>query len=107
MTVTTVTSTTVSTSANTAAPVPADQILIPAEAVAPAVPGRLSGADALMDALHRHGVTDVFGYPGGAILPIYDALHKAESRGWLKHVLVRHEQGAPTPLTLTPGPPAG
>lgn len=93
VTVTTVTSTTVSPSADTAAPIPADEILIPAEAVAPAVPGRLSGADALMDALHRHRVTDVFGYPGGAILPIYDALHKAESRGWLKHVLVRHEQG--------------
>lgn len=46
-----------------------------------------------MDALHRHGVTEVFGYPGGAILPIYDALHQAESRGWLRHILVRHEQG--------------
>jgi acetolactate synthase-1/2/3 large subunit len=46
-----------------------------------------------MDALHRHGVRHIFGYPGGAILPIYDELHKAESRGWLKHILVRHEQG--------------
>jgi acetolactate synthase-1/2/3 large subunit len=46
-----------------------------------------------MDALHRHGVRHIFGYPGGAILPIYDALHKAEDRGWLKHLLVRHEQG--------------
>ncbi|MFN9545543.1 MAG: biosynthetic-type acetolactate synthase large subunit [Cyanobacteriota bacterium] len=46
-----------------------------------------------MDALHRHGVRHIFGYPGGAILPIYDALHKAEDRGWLKHILVRHEQG--------------
>ena len=53
----------------------------------------MSGADALMDALHRHGVQHIFGYPGGAILPIYDALHRAESRGWLKHILVRHEQG--------------
>ena len=57
------------------------------------MPQRMSGADALMDALHRHGVSHVFGYPGGAILPIYDALHKAESRGWLRHILVRHEQG--------------
>ncbi len=64
-----------------------------AKAAAPSISGRITGADALMDALHRHGVTDVFGYPGGAILPIYDALHKAESRGWLKHILVRHEQG--------------
>ncbi len=56
-------------------------------------PRRVSGGDALMDALHRHGVRHIFGYPGGAILPIYDALHKAEDRGWLKHILVRHEQG--------------
>ena len=54
---------------------------------------RVSGGYALMDALHRHGVSHIFGYPGGAILPIYDELHKAESRGWLKHILVRHEQG--------------
>ena len=54
--------------------------------------GLVSGADALMDALRRHGVDTIFGYPGGAILPIYDALHKAESKGWLKHILVRHEQ---------------
>ena len=58
-----------------------------------AVPARMSGADALMDALHRHGVQHIFGYPGGAILPIYDALHQAENRGWLRHILVRHEQG--------------
>ena len=57
------------------------------------VPGKVSGAYALMDALHRHGVEHIFGYPGGAILPIYDELHLAEQRGWLKHLLVRHEQG--------------
>ncbi|MFZ9849103.1 MAG: thiamine pyrophosphate-binding protein, partial [Vulcanococcus sp.] len=56
-------------------------------------PRRVSGGYALMDALHRHGVRHIFGYPGGAILPIYDELHKAEARGWLKHFLVRHEQG--------------
>jgi acetolactate synthase-1/2/3 large subunit len=39
----------------------------------------MSGAQALMDALRRHGVDTIFGYPGGAILPIYDALHVAES----------------------------
>ena len=55
-------------------------------------PRHMSGADALMDALRRHGVDTIFGYPGGAILPIYDAVHKAESEGWLKHILVRHEQ---------------
>lgn len=56
-------------------------------------PMRVNGGYALMDALHRHGVRHIFGYPGGAILPIYDELHKAEARGWLKHTLVRHEQG--------------
>ena len=56
-------------------------------------PQRVNGGYALMDALRRHGVEHIFGYPGGAILPIYDELHKAESRGWLKHILVRHEQG--------------
>ncbi len=54
---------------------------------------QITGADALMDALRRHGVETIFGYPGGAILPIYDAVHKAERQGWLKHILVRHEQG--------------
>jgi acetolactate synthase-1/2/3 large subunit len=56
-------------------------------------PQRVNGGYALMDALRRHGVKHIFGYPGGAILPIYDELHKAESRDWLKHILVRHEQG--------------
>ena len=53
---------------------------------------RTTGAEALMDALRRHGVDTIFGYPGGAILPIYDALHIAESEGWVRHILVRHEQ---------------
>jgi acetolactate synthase I/II/III large subunit len=54
---------------------------------------QVSGAFALMDSLVRHGVTDIFGYPGGAILPIYDELYRFESRGQLRHILVRHEQG--------------
>ncbi len=53
----------------------------------------MTGADALMDSLRRHGVDTIFGYPGGAILPIYDAVFKAEQEGWLRHFLVRHEQG--------------
>ena len=53
-----------------------------------------------MDALRRHGVDTIFGYPGGAILPIYDALHIAESEGWVKHILVRHEPVSYTHLTL-------
>jgi len=64
-----------------------------ATAAEPSFPRRVNGGYALMDALHRHGVEHIFGYPGGAILPIYDELHKAEARGWLKHILVRHEQG--------------
>jgi len=53
----------------------------------------INGAEALMDSLRIHGVKVIFGYPGGAILPIYDAVHKAEQDGWLKHIMVRHEQG--------------
>ena len=51
----------------------------------------LSGADILVQALVDLGVTHVFGYPGGAVLPIYDALFE-HSR--IKHILVRHEQAA-------------
>ena len=50
----------------------------------------LTGAQILWEALVRQGVTDVFGYPGGAILPAYDAM-----LGYpIHHILVRHEQGA-------------
>ena len=69
--------------------------LATARTAAPALelPAEVSGAYALMDALHRHGVQHIFGYPGGAILPIYDELLLAEQRGWMQHILVRHEQG--------------
>src|SRR5205809_161084 len=51
---------------------------------------KLTGAQCLWEALVREGVTDVFGYPGGAILPAYDAM-----LGYpIRHILVRHEQGA-------------
>lgn len=53
-----------------------------------------TGGYALIDSLIRHGVTHIFGYPGGAILPIYDELYKAEVEGKIQHILVRHEQGA-------------
>ena len=49
-----------------------------------------TGAQILWECLEREGVTHVFGYPGGAILPAYDAL----SHSKIHHVLVRHEQGA-------------
>lgn len=55
---------------------------------------RQTGAFALMDSLKRHGVEHIFGYPGGAILPIYDELYQWEATGEIKHILVRHEQGA-------------
>jgi acetolactate synthase-1/2/3 large subunit len=50
-----------------------------------------SGADILVEALCDLGVEIVFGYPGGAVLPIYDALFRS---GRIKHILVRHEQAA-------------
>ena len=51
----------------------------------------LSGAEIVLRALADQGVDVVFGYPGGAILPTYDALHQQNS---IRHILVRHEQGA-------------
>lgn len=50
-----------------------------------------SGADILLDSLIEQGVDTIFGYPGGAVLPIYDALFKHPK---IKHILVRHEAGA-------------
>jgi acetolactate synthase I/II/III large subunit len=52
----------------------------------------LTGAQAIMESLVAQGVTTIFGYPGGAIMPTYDALFDYQDR--LKHILVRHEQGA-------------
>nr|YP_010986315.1 acetolactate synthase large subunit [Pachymeniopsis lanceolata]WOL37233.1 acetolactate synthase large subunit [Pachymeniopsis lanceolata] len=54
----------------------------------------VTGAFALMDSLVRHQVRYIFGYPGGAILPIYDELYNWESQGLVQHILCRHEQGA-------------
>jgi len=51
---------------------------------------KLTGAEILCESLTKLGVHDIFGYPGGAILPVYDALGKSK----LHHILVRHEQGA-------------
>jgi acetolactate synthase-1/2/3 large subunit len=53
-----------------------------------------TGAFALIDSLVRNGTTSLFGYPGGAILPIYDELYSWEKHNLIKHYLVRHEQGA-------------
>src|SRR5689334_9435264 len=51
----------------------------------------MTGAQMVIRALKDQGVTHIFGYPGGAVLPIYDALFQVEG---ITHVLVRHEQGA-------------
>ena len=50
----------------------------------------MNGAQYIVSALHQQGVTQVFGYPGGAIMPVYDALYD----GGIPHQLCRHEQGA-------------
>ncbi|WP_155964317.1 acetolactate synthase large subunit [Streptococcus ruminantium] len=50
-----------------------------------------SGSYLLLDTLHRLGVDLVFGYPGGAVLPLYDAIYQYEG---IQHILARHEQGA-------------
>ena len=55
-----------------------------------AKPVRMRAGEAFVQALKDEGVEVIFGYPGGAVLPIYDILYSAD----IKHVLVRHEQGA-------------
>ncbi len=54
-------------------------------------PRTMTGAEIVIEALKEHGVDTMFGYPGGAVLPIYDALYQSEG---IRHILVRHEQGA-------------
>lgn len=53
---------------------------------------QINGSVAVLEAFLAEGVDTIFGYPGGAIMPIYDALYDYNDR--LKHILVRHEQGA-------------
>jgi acetolactate synthase-1/2/3 large subunit len=64
----------------------------PAGTVAPAPDVEMRGAKILIESLLREGVDTIFGYPGGAILHVYDELAHARDR--VSHVLVRHEQGA-------------
>ena len=52
---------------------------------------QISGSQAVLEALIHEGVETVFGYPGGAIMPIYDALYDYNDK--INHILVRHEQG--------------
>ena len=51
----------------------------------------MTGAEMVLKALADQGVEHIFGYPGGAILPIYDEMYQQDK---VKHTLVRHEQGA-------------
>lgn len=51
---------------------------------------KLNGAQIFLECLKAEGIKDIFGYPGGAVLPIYDALYKEKK---INHILVRHEQG--------------
>ncbi len=60
--------------------------------VLPTKPEIISGSEAVMKAFVDEGVEYIFGYPGGAIMPIYDALYDYAEQ--LQHILVRHEQGA-------------
>ena len=55
------------------------------------VSGSVTGAQSLVTSLEAAGVTDIFGIPGGAILPAYDPLMDSQR---IRHILVRHEQGA-------------
>src|SRR5580692_654756 len=64
---------------------------VTAKQKAPA-PRELSGSAAVLEAFLAEGIDTIFGYPGGAIMPIYDALYDYRDR--LNHILVRHEQGA-------------
>ncbi|WP_423918233.1 acetolactate synthase large subunit [Frigoribacterium sp. 2-23] len=76
-----------STPLPTATPSPAR----PAASAAPSGPEILTGSGAILKSLEKLGVTDVFGLPGGAIIPFYDELMGSEA---IRHILVRHEQGA-------------
>ena len=66
-------------------------------------PQSMTGSEVVLRALVEQGVEVVFGYPGGAVLPLYDAFFKQNS---IRHVLVRHEQGAVHAPRVMPGAPA-
>ena len=52
---------------------------------------KMTGSRALLECLKREGVDTIFGYPGGAVIPLYDTLYQFPD---IQHILVRHEQGA-------------
>jgi acetolactate synthase-1/2/3 large subunit len=59
---------------------------------------QIRGAEIIIQSLLKEGVEVVFGYPGGANLEIYDALYDYQKK--LKHILVRHEQGAVCTISI-------
>ncbi|MDQ1551400.1 MAG: acetolactate synthase large subunit, partial [Actinomycetota bacterium] len=63
----------------------------PARAATPSQPEMLTGSGAILRTLEHLGIKDVFGLPGGAIMPFYDELMASTT---VRHILVRHEQGA-------------
>lgn len=69
-----------------------DNTTDPADKQAPKQPVMVSGAEAVIRCLLEEGIDVIYGYPGGAIMPIYDALFHYTDK--IKHILVRHEQGA-------------
>lgn len=81
------------TTGSPAVPSPAMPLPSPPTAVAPAStePEILTGSGAILRTLEHLGVTDVFGIPGGAVIPFYDELMAQDA---IRHILVRHEQGA-------------
>ena len=63
----------------------------------------MTGARMVVEALRDQGVDTVFGYPGGAVLPIYDEIFQQND---IQHILVRHEQGAVHMAEAMPARPA-
>ena len=61
---------------------------------------KITGSEAFLRTLIAEGVDTIFGYPGGAIIPVYDCLY--DFRDQIRHILVRHEQGRPTQHRLCP-----
>lgn len=84
---------------------PADAVVRVPESALVALPASArDGAQALLEALVECGVDTIFGYPGGAALPLYDALYGGPR---LRHMLVRHEQAAVHAAEATLGLPVG
>ncbi|MEO6941455.1 MAG: thiamine pyrophosphate-binding protein, partial [Terrimesophilobacter sp.] len=67
-----------------------DASLLPKKTASPVKEEILTGSGAILRSLEKLGITEVFGLPGGAIMPFYDELMSSTT---IRHILVRHEQG--------------